>query len=199
MRLPLPQDRAHDVLRDLRERTRASHTALEQALDLVSDDVRAVDLRRALEGLLGVWRPLEAALDRWHAEHRLVDWPARRRSDRIAGDLAALGVDASSVPDCPDAPRPTSTAEALGCLYVLDGSALGGRVVNRHLRAMPSVPPEALTFFADDPRAGRLWQETRRTLDAHLVDAGDRETALASAEATFATLLAWCRRDPVPA
>ena len=81
---------------------------------------------------------------------------------------------------------PRGFGEAVGCLYVLEGSALGGRVVARMLRArLGDIPTTFLLDCAAEP--GR-WRRVRKALQS--VPTADHPQVLRGADGTFAGFLA---------
>ncbi len=104
---------------------------------------------------------------------------ASSRAELIALDLAALGImrfDVSRLPRCAALRQPSSEACALGALYVVEGSALGGALI---AEALAPVVGDARRFFLGGPsrprglakpagarRDARAWRATRRAIDA---------------------------------
>lgn len=177
----------------LRAETRAVHRRLEDELDLVGPGLTVGRYRSVLELFHGYYAVLEPRLDSWHRADPLLDWPRRRKLQRLRADLAVLGVDARSLPVCPDVPVLPGTAEALGSLYVVEGATLGGQVVVRTLRDGGQVPAAATGFFASyGAQVGPLWRDWRRTTETWVGDDGARADAVvAQALLTFATLRDW--------
>ena len=107
------------------------------------------------------------------------------RADRLAEDLQALGR-----PPWPlGAPVPAADgdAAAVGLLYVLEGSRLGGAVIRRRLLA--SLPPHLpLRFFSVDEDPGR-WQRLWDWVDTLALPESRQEEAARAAEAAFALYL----------
>jgi heme oxygenase len=182
----------------LRRSTRTVHAGTEAAFALdhwLSD-------RETYAALLNLLRAfhfaVEAALrglDGWDELTPSINLRSRRRAFRIDQDLASLGRPASSaVPaSTPVDTMPlASLAEGLGCLYVVEGSGLGGRVIAARARAAlgPRLPT---AFFADPARnIGREWQALRATLDSF--GAGPNAAAgpavIGAAHRTFAAFAA---------
>jgi heme oxygenase len=184
----------------LRAETRPVHRCLEDELDLVGPGLTVARYRSVLELFHGYYAVLEPRLDSWHRADPVLDWPRRRKLDRLRADLAVLGVDARSLPVCPDVPDPPGTAEALGVLYVVEGATLGGQVIVRSLRDGGEVPVAATGFFASyGPEVGRLWRDWRRTTESWVGgDDARADAVVAQALLTFATLRDWlapARRD----
>ncbi|MDX7950878.1 biliverdin-producing heme oxygenase [Lichenihabitans sp. Uapishka_5] len=127
----------------LRRVTRPWHDGVEAAFERF--DLRD---RQGLSGfLLAQARavfPLEQALDAAGATALLPDWPARRRAAALRADLAALGLPAPIAPSGPFLP---SRDHALGALYVLEGSRLGGRVLHRRVMNSSDVTVRSATGF----------------------------------------------------
>lgn len=122
-------------LRDLlRQRTRAAHDALEATATMrafATGSLTARQYRDYLTRQLQLHAPLEAALSRWvpagFAELRL------RKSEWLRADLQTLGGPAI---DAPARVAPiTSSAQAWGVLYVLEGGTLGLQVVRKRFQA----------------------------------------------------------------
>jgi heme oxygenase (biliverdin-IX-beta and delta-forming) len=78
-----------------------------------------------------------------------------------------------------DFPRPESRCEALGMLYVLEGSTLGGRHILNSL-ARQGVNDAALHFL--DPYGDQTGPRWRAFLDVLEREVGDDETRMAQAE-----------------
>ena len=160
----------------LREATAAAHERVDAAFsrfDWASRAGYARFLQAQAEALL----PLERALDAGGAAERLgLGWAERRRGAALLADLAALGAVApDGAPLAPiDAP-----AAALGTIYVLEGSRLGGSLIKR---SVPTDFPAA--FLAPGPEGG--WRALLAVLEARLADEGARAEAIAAARDAFA-------------
>jgi heme oxygenase len=201
----LPRDGV-DVLRTLRTATAREHEQVETALDLMDTDLPRERLVAVLAVLHGFWRAAEAGLDDWAAREpadaAALDWPRRRRAALYAADLDTLGAPTAGT-DTPDLPPLAGTGEALGRLYVLEGSTLGGTFIDRHLATLPHLVPggrlRAFTPYGED--TGSMWHAFRRFTRAHVAGGGDAGAVVASAGATFRALAAWCApvAGPVPA
>jgi heme oxygenase len=197
--LPRDTSRAADVLTTLRTVTAESHERVERTLDLLDPGLDRPRLTAVLTRLHGFWSAAEAGLDGW-ARRRPGDaaglqWERRRRTPLFAADLAALGADpdGSAVPELPDVP---ATDEALGRLYVLEGSTLGGTVIDRHLAGLPSLDGVRVRAFSPYGReTGAMWHSYRRVTRDRVAAGGDAGRLVAAARATFAALAAWC--EPV--
>ncbi|SDF17526.1 Heme oxygenase [Blastococcus aurantiacus] len=191
-----------DVLRLLRTGTAAEHEDVERTLDLLDPSLTRHRLAQVLDAMHGFWRAAEAGLDGWAArcpaDAEGVDWPRRRRASLFAADLRKL--DAPPSDDAPLLPDVPGTDEALGRMYVLEGSTLGGVFIDRHLAALPELAGVTVHSFSPyGSETGAMWAAFRRTTRARISEGGDAAAMLASARTTFAGLAGWCRRATVPA
>ena len=181
------------VARLLKERTAEIHECVEARLDLTDPALDPARLRDVVVSLHGFWAGTEPALDSWaaaHPEHAAeLRWRRRRRTERLAADVAALGGPvgpaAPAVFDRPD------TAAVLGWLYVAEGSTLGGAVITRALNRLD--PGLRLGFFAPyDEGPGPMWKAYQARLATWTGDDDLRaERVVAAGVATFTALAAW--------
>lgn len=183
----------------LKESTRDQHARAESLVRLMEPGVTRDAYRRHLEALHAVWAPLEPALHERLGPALPVEFAPRL--GLLESDLRSLGVALRPPPrgstlaplltlaapthqELGPAPVPTSDAAAWGALYVLEGSALGGQVLARHLeRALgPSLP---LAFFRGaGADVGGRWRAFCRALETH-VPAGEADALVHGARATF--------------
>jgi len=137
------------ILDLLRERTRAAHDRAEEALPLLDPSLDAARYRAILAGFWGFHAALEPCLAAV-AELRALglDPAERRKLPRLEHDLRTLGADPMRLPVANAVPEVEGAAAALGCMYVLEGATLGGRVISRHLAARGIGPDTGGAFFA---------------------------------------------------
>ena len=183
-------------MRLLRTGTAAEHQAVEDTLDLLDPRLDQDRLAHVLGLMHGFWVAAEQGLDEWAArlpaDAAAFDWAGRRRSDLFARDLAALGTAATE--ETPLLPPVPGTDEALGRLYVLEGSTLGGTFIDRHLAGLPGLAGVRIRAFSPyGPETGWMWAAFRRATRAHVAAGGDVDRILASARDTFRALAEWCR------
>ncbi len=168
------------ILDRLRDETRDLHERVEHRLPLLDADLTLERYRATLLALHALHAPLERRLAAVPGLDRGgLDLAGRRRAGRLAADLRTLGtppslLDAESphVPDVADVPL------ALGALYVLEGSTLGGQLLARHVtRVLPVTPGDGCTFLASHGTpVGAAWRRFRRALRAR-ADRSDRAFA----------------------
>lgn len=187
------------LLERLRDDTRAEHRAIEHTLaELTSSSLTPERYRFRLGQFYGFYRPLEAQLARV-LRCDSIDFPRRMKTQLLRADLEALGAcDADSLPMCRRLPALDNTTAGLGCLYVLEGSTLGGQVISRHVQARLGVTPESGgCFFAGyGSETGAMWRAFRAVLVEHAMRSECADSAVDAARATFTALRAWCQCTP---
>jgi heme oxygenase len=186
----------NDVLRRLRTGTAAEHADVERTLDLLDPALQRPRLTEILARMHGFWVAAEAGLDQWAVgnpeDADALAWPRRRRAALFATDLRAL--DAAPTVDAPQLPAVTDTDQALGRLYVLEGSTLGGAFIDRHLAALPHLADVRVRAFSPyGADTGAMWTDFRRVTRERVAVGGDADAIVESARATFRALAAWCR------
>lgn len=183
------------LLKELREKTRTEHARIESVLQLTRpmSAARYASVMAGFHEFLCRWEPRVASALPAH----LRDWSAKRkRSGLAADDLRQLGV--------PHTPHLAHAAEqavrsipmndaagALGSMYVIEGSALGGQVITPMLKQHLGLTPAtgASYFHGHGPATAAMWRDFREVIAREL---GDDEAAARSAchsaRRTFAAL-----------
>lgn len=194
----------------LRDQTRAAHLTAESALDL---DRWLVDRRSygaLLLALRSFYAPTEhalAALAGWDGLRPVIDIGSRRRVALLDDDLRRLGVTVPGGAVFSTEPRVLQgLSSGLGCLYVLEGSALGGRVIARRAQAaLGAGLPVAFFSSVSRPDPGGDWRALQAALDAFSPvhpDAADGRTrddeVIRAARRTFASFAAAMVRSAPP-
>lgn len=122
-----------------------------------------------------------------------IDVAARRRAALLLVDLEFLGATPGPLPAPPALPVLRSAAQALGCMYVTEGSTLGGRELARRLdHLLPQAGPGGRRFLlgrgADH---GASWREFCAALELCGTSAGRRDDMTGAALVTFAAFATW--------
>jgi len=201
---PVPPDpNRPDSARDiLRRETDVAHRRLhvDPFLSAVAESrIDRPGFRAVLAHLYGFYAPLEdrLAASGFGAVAGL-DFATHARAPLLRDDLLFLGLSAGQIDDltaCDALPAIDSAAAFLGCLYVLDGSRLGGALLARALDSLfPADQIAGRSFFAAHrDRVGLLWRETCAAIEACGSDRHRLHDMVRSAQETFAALAAWQR------
>lgn len=183
------------LLTELRHATHAHHTRLEQRLNLLRDDFSLADYDKLLCSFLGYYRPLEKALNALTDIHLWIpDYPMRIKTPLLEQDLLALGHNPAGleqIPECTELPSCRDRSSVMGCLYVIEGSTLGGQIMNRHFQQSLNISRDkGLAFFSGyGAETMEMWKRFGDCLNQE----GDWDKTLLteSASQTFVTLERW--------
>lgn len=201
----VPDAATSGVLHRLKAATRAEHDAIEVALDLMAPGLSLTDYQRRLRRYYGFYaaiEPLIGASANW--QHWNLDASARAKTAWLDADLECLGgrnelatVAASALPLCSALPPLDTAAAAFGCLYVLEGATLGGRVISRHIERQLGLNATrgARFFHGYGEQTGTMWKEFRTALSAFADTPPREDQVVTSAIATFTALRMWCAAD----
>ncbi len=184
------------ALAELRQTTRSDHDRIEQILRL--DEPMSLERYAAViagfDAFLRVWEPrIHAALP-----ERLQPWfRARRRGGFASADVEWL-IDVAGIEPPDYAPAQAATlplldlSQVLGSLYVIEGSALGGRVIAPQLKRTLGLDQGrgASYFHGFGGETGVMWTNFR-VLASLEIGESPRHTVRAcqSARRTFAALI----------
>ncbi|MCL6684417.1 biliverdin-producing heme oxygenase [Sphingomonas alba] len=122
---------------------------------------------------------IEGALAAAGLASLVTGWEQGRRSEALRSDLSSLG---QPMPQPAAPPSISTTAEALGAAYVLEGSRLGGRVLRGRVgKGLPA------RFLGEGQH--NSWPHVVAALDRLLGSEADLDAAKQAARRTFAFFL----------
>jgi heme oxygenase len=179
----------------LRSETAALHALLDATLQVGQID--RAGYRRLLERFFGFYEPFERCAP-CYADPRWLDGVDRRKTNWLVEDLQALqlsGPQIANLPRCSAFPPIQTEAQQLGCMYVIEGSTLGGVHIARSVLPRLNITPDTGGHFFSSygPAVGRNWRAVLQALESRLQSAADREAAAATARAMFESLASWLK------
>ncbi len=183
------------ILQSLRDGTASLHERVERTVDIPGHLGSLPAYTAMLTRFHGFYAPLEDRLAGIGGYESVgLDIAGRRKAHLIRDDLRAIGDSPEALPACPNLPAVTSLADALGCLYVLEGSTLGGQFIRREVAARLGLTPDhGCAFFAGyGERTGAMWKAFGAAVTAY-ADAHpeDGDGIVAAATDTFTRLDDW--------
>ena len=122
------------------------------------------------------------------------DLNERFKSGLILKDLASTGISGTFLANIPVFQFGTSgVAEALGVMYVLEGSTLGGKILYRHIQNVLGLDFEngASYFWGYGPDTGIFWKTFVSSLSTFAVEENCGEEIISSAVQTFTAINNW--------
>ncbi|MDG3007032.1 biliverdin-producing heme oxygenase [Paludisphaera mucosa] len=189
----------------LKELTRPHHDAVELRMGSYGPTESIEGYTRVLRRFLGFHRPVEeafAALAGWDAIG--IDPAERSRTALLEADLRALGLsdaEVAAVPRCPAPPPLASLPEALGAMYVLEGSTLGGQYIRKRVESTLGLAPgRGCSYYASyGDRVGPMWKAFAAAVDGYATTEDVQATIARSASATFDAVNDWFAGDEADA
>ncbi|OWK74414.1 heme oxygenase [Flavobacteriaceae bacterium JJC] len=110
----------------------------------------------------------------------------RRKLSLIERDLESLNMEKSTVQILPDI---KNEAEALGMLYVMEGSTLGGNVIAKQLSKNPDFHEVSFSYLrCYGDRTGSYWKNFKEVMDTQ-IGAEFHEDCVAGAQKAYQFLL----------
>jgi heme oxygenase len=169
---PAASSRCHGVAGDalvhLRAVTGPAHRALEGGLGLLNEHLEVDAYKNILTRFYGFWSGWQPQIAGLLRNDALLT--PRRRLHLLAADLNALGVsehDLAALPKCPITTL-RDAAEALGSLYVMEGSTLGGKLIRGNIqRCLGNLGVSSSTYFGGyGAETHTMWRSFLGVLDA---------------------------------
>lgn len=164
----------------LRETTSEAHASLDRL-------VGSFDSRQSygvyLRGISAFRAAMERKLSSVVWPSGLAVWPLELFSDLIAADLEDLDIPAQPAISPPD--LPAQADEMLGMIYVLEGSALGARLLYKRAQLLGFDADFGARHLALQSRRSDRWSDFLALLES--ADAVDMDRVASASCATFLT------------
>jgi heme oxygenase len=158
------------LINKLRERTKATHEALEHSMFPFIKNVHDISTyAKLLQIFYGYYKPLQNAIDVQIDQTLFPDYPNLRKTEWILEDLTALGQTVPEIPLCKLDFYIASHAAAMGALYVMEGSTLGGKIICKTIAInLEKDEKEGFKFFNGyGNETGGRWKTFLASLDSY--------------------------------
>jgi heme oxygenase len=178
----------------LKRETQGPHLDLEKLiipkLKSVKDTVSYADL---LWLFYGFFQPVEQLINQYIGKDELEDYVERRKATVIQDDLRYIRMEASKVAVCRDLPIIDSITAALGAMYVLEGSTLGGKIISKMLiNQLQLEGNHGVRFFSGYGEAtAEKWFAFREYLDNYSSEPEEQDKMINAAKETFLKFGRW--------
>lgn len=190
-----------DILERLKQETAAHHRSVETVVPLTRPGFTLEEYAGYLDSLVPFYLQLESRLRAVKGLNRILpDLTRRWKSADLAADLRALGRLPAHEHRTPELPATGTIPQALGALYVLEGSTLGGRILTRLLQEKLGGQVEGKTRFLASYGAetGAMWRSLGDVLRETLRTQREQDEAIRAAQSTFTCFENWLRTvEPV--
>ncbi|MEJ2884528.1 biliverdin-producing heme oxygenase [Pedobacter sp. GR22-6] len=169
---------------NIKEATKAAHQDLEKKVVLKLKAVRShLDYADVLKHFYVYFNAVEQAIAPYITTELLPDHAERRNSSYLKKDIEELGADTSDLPEA-IAPEISNTLQALGAMYVMEGSIMGGPIIVQML-AKYGVDKGVSFFSGYGEATGQMWGKFVAVMNATAQNEADEAIAIAAANETF--------------
>lgn len=173
--------------------TDEAHASLEkkiiQKLKTISS---SEDYYMILSLFYGYYHELEKLITAFLDTNILSDYDQRRKSAAIRQDIKSLSQSADGLVMCADLPQIGNGFQALGAVYVLEGSTLGGQVISKMIADRIDLPKDSLSFFEGyGADTHKMWAIIIQKLNELKMSAKEQEQLLDAANSTFKKFENW--------
>ncbi len=182
-------------LQQLRSKTAYSHQLIEQnsiSQSLMSQGVTMTQYAQYLKSMYGFVYGFEKMVFPLLEHNELLQIDDRRKSHLIQSDLVLLNYTAAQpyVNDELFSTHYQTAAAALGGMYVLEGSTLGGQIISRHLSKVlgDAVAGKTTYLTAYAGQTGGMWKNFLQLLCEAGASNANEDEIIDSAVNTFSLL-----------
>lgn len=186
---------ATSFLQQLRSQTARSHQLIEQNVSsqlLMSEHVTITHYAHYLKSLYGFVNVFEKMAFPLLKHYEVLQLDDRRKSHLIQADLTMLHhtTAESYLNEELFNTHYQTTAAVLGGMYVLEGSTLGGQIINKHLTTVlgHSVAGKTTYLTAYAGKTGSMWKTFLQLLGEAGTTIDNKDVIIASAVNTFSLL-----------
>jgi heme oxygenase len=173
---------------ELKKRTSDAHQALETKLLTVIRNIKSTgDYVRFLKLMYGYYAAIEERLSDYVPHMGIAN---RRTSGRLLNDIRNYET-SSEVSLCTDLPLIDSFPAALGSMYVVEGSTMGGPIIARMIATQLGLNDNTtLTFFSGHPGTYQSWNAFKENFARPFAE-NEKHSLIHTANHTFFTFSNW--------
>lgn len=176
----------------LKEETKHNHQVLEKALIARLKAIRSpqgyADLLKLFYGYFG---GLEVLINKAIDSNVLTDSAQRRKTQAIANDVLVLGSDVPAKAVGNDLPGINNHFEALGALYVIEGSTLGGKIISKMMQQQLGSDKGMSFFSGYGDKTEQMWEAFKQAINSQAQTPEQEATVIATANETFLKFGEW--------
>lgn len=182
-----------EFIKALRTKTMPAHKQLEEvplSARIVSPDVTKSEYAQYLEQMYAVNNDVEKNVYPL-LKNVVADVDSRNKAHQIEADLKVIG-EGSLPADSPITANRSEMSEAfaLGVMYVIEGSTLGGRVILKNIQpALQYTEENGATYFGGyGANTGKYWESFMQVLTNYPEDEATEQEVIAGADYAFSAI-----------
>lgn len=168
----------------LKETTKEAHQQLEKKVVLKMKAIRSdKDYADFLKYFYAYFNKVEQAIAPYLNTDLLPDYNDRRTSAYLKSDIEELGFNVNNLPEA-EAPEINNVLQALGALYVMEGSIMGGSIIVKMLEK-GGITKGTSFFSGYGVATGQKWAAFTAVLNEQAKTEEDEKIAVDAANETF--------------
>ncbi|MCB8819026.1 biliverdin-producing heme oxygenase [Microvirga rosea] len=187
-----------NLLERLKVETRSAHDRIEKVVDLDRHTATLADYRHLLKRFYGFHSVWEEAAGPLISDREF--FRQRRKTALLARDLQQLGMtrdEIAQLPRCHPLMPLAGEAAALGSMYVIEGSTLGGAIIAKTVERRLGLNPETgCAYFRSYGRETSLMWKSFGARLLEISSATADDLIVASAQRTFDVMRVWLGEAP---
>ncbi len=181
------------IMEQLKNETKEAHQLLERLLIPYIKQTNTIEAYiRLLQMFYGYMKPVEALIDEHIAKEEIPFYSSRRKALSLLHDLTYWKHN-DLPPLADELPEITNHYQALGAMYVFEGSTLGGSIINKILMEnLGKDSQEGFSFYngyGDETR--EMWTSFTEAVNNTQMDSDDRNEIVMAANDTFTKFKNW--------
>ena len=176
----------------LKEQTKTQHQMLEKQIIPLIKAIRITkDYSDLLMYFYTFFGGLELLVDGALHTACLPDYLQRRKISLLSNDLHAMDVPVQPFANGKDLPTIGSHLQALGAMYVMEGSTLGGQHISKMINDQINQVTALAFFNAYKSETQNMWTAFKSAIDEMLLDSSEEAVVIKAANDTFTRFSAW--------
>lgn len=177
----------------LKERTKINHQNLEKKLIGRLKLTRSLnEYAQLLSYFYSFFGGLELCINKRLDFDAFPDYHLRRKTSAMVNDLNRMNSALPALATNQALPEIVNQQQAIGALYVIEGSTLGGQIICKMLNdQIGSIDPACLSFFSGyGDQTYQMWNAFKLAID-EITKPDDQEIVIESANNTFLQFGNW--------
>jgi heme oxygenase len=183
------------IMERLRNETKTAHQQLEKAtIPYIKKATNEEQYAYLLKMFYGYFKPVEERIQSLVGEDLLGDISERRQTSAILADLKTIGADSNELLVSELLPNLGNVSQAIGALYVLEGSTLGGRFISQMLmKQLNRSAEDGISFFSGyGANTDAKWKAFTEMVNEYAQKFPEKKDEIvAAADETFANFGRW--------
>lgn len=183
------------IMERLRNETKTAHQQLEKAtIPFIKKATSEAQYAYLLKMFYGYFKPVEEKIHSLVDSSLLTDIEERRQSAAILEDLKTIGEEDAQLSISEFLPGLTNVPQAIGAMYVLEGSTLGGRFISQMLmKQLNRNAVDGITFFSGyGENTDTKWRNFTQMVNEYAEKFPEnKDQIVVAADETFANFGRW--------